>query len=111
MNRTTQIRLDGWRRLTCSRQHPTACYRPVRFRMSRQAMLSSWNGLMRGWRTSRSVAGLSFTMGVSTEYSVLTNGGRHTAMERRTALWAHPMAQRIVREAPARLDKTSDERS
>jgi hypothetical protein len=67
---------------------------------------------MRDWHTSRSVVGLSFMMVVSTECSVLTNGRRHTAMERRTALWAHPMAQRIVREAPsaARL-KTSDERS
>jgi hypothetical protein len=67
---------------------------------------------MRGWRTSLLGDGLSFMMVVSTEYSVLTSGGRHTAMERRTALWAHPMVQRIVREAPsaARL-KTSDERS
>jgi hypothetical protein len=67
---------------------------------------------MRDWHTSLLEDGRSFTMGVSTRYSVSTSGGRHTAMERRTALWAHPMAQRIVREAPsaARL-KTSDERS
>jgi hypothetical protein len=34
---------------------------------------------MRGWHTSRSVAGLSFMMGVSTEYPVLTSGKLRTA--------------------------------
>ena len=47
--------------------------------MSRQGKQPSQNGLMRGWHTSPSVAGLFFMMVVSTEYSVSTSGKLHTA--------------------------------
>jgi hypothetical protein len=80
MNRTTQIRLERLEEahLQSATPHRVLSSCP-RFRMSRQATLSSWNGLRRDWHTSRLEDGQSFTMVVNGKSSPKVSGRQSTA--------------------------------